>query len=369
MSAMLSPLTQFAAPPTVLPQVASPWESQTPANYGTGTFSGNTPYDKWLYSQNQRLQNMVLPDYPTQYASYMPQAPINSTPTDNTYQQPSTVPSTVTPVSTPASAGLTTFADGSQGYAAGYTGSVIGGGRVDTNGNYITQEPITAEEQLRRNNLTNLQNLVTSGDQAAVLSYMQDHNLDSAFFNDALSYAGSPTAATGRSAENWLISAAQANNSEVPGLSYASPEEIRQFLEWQQNQEGLTGQRIGDTWTQQGITDPFADQRLIDTAQQAIATEKSRQAASVQGYTPAYQSYDTAVQPASPLAQVQAAPAVASPVPAAAAVTQPAPQQTLASMGFGDSSNDHARGGLISMAKKYASGGYVGSMASKYGVY
>ncbi len=418
MSSMLSPLTQFAAPEIALPQIQSPWalQPQNYSTYGTGSFTGSTPYDKWLYSQNQRLQNVTLPHYPTQYQTNMPGVPINAAPSGNVYQPPQPVtPQAPTPQppssggvpNVAAPNGLTTFQDGSRGYAAGYGGTVIGGGTLDANGNYILETPLTAAEQTRRDQRTALQQLVGAGDQAAVLRYMADNNLDATFFADALNYSGSPT--SGRTSENWLIGAAQNTGADVRGLSYASPEEVQQFLAWQQAQTGLTGTNIGETWAAQGITDPYADQRLTDSAQEIIAREK-RLLATRQGYTPEYQTYST---PARPLTQLQSNPSVVAPVtpaasapayqqvagqfinedtgdivtydsngvhtstgqidpawasahqaPAAAPVVAPPAQVPEDRWNTG--SDNRARGGLI---QKYAVGGGVQSLAGKYNVY
>jgi hypothetical protein len=423
------PNSIFNGNPMYLPPVQYNFEDYTAPQPGVQASAGQTPYDRWLYAQNSRLGNLTLPSYTTSYAASNTDYPYGSTPaipavgsttgsgsTNTATPWPPAAPTTSTAPVPPTAAvqdsgGMVTFPDGSQGYPAGYTGTVIGGGSIDSNGNYITSGPLSDADRQWASDRAAVQNLVASGDQIGVLQYLQDHSLDANFFNDALSYSGSPTG--GRTAQNWLIDAAQNNGGAVTGLSYASPEEVKQFLDWLRTQDNvLTNQNIGESWSAAGITDPYDNQRLRDIAQEVIAREKALQNNRA-SYVPQYQTFRSPETQQAPLTVVQSNPQVieASSAPTQPPVTTQAPQQpayqqvagqfvnqdtgdivTYDSNGRHTSTgrtdpawleahqpprtqnqsqpsydftyNDRARGGLISLSQKYAAGG----LASKYGV-
>ncbi len=399
------PNSIFNGNPMYLPPVQYNLQDYTAPDLGIQASAGQTPYDRWLFAQNSRMGDISLPSFSAPYTAVNP---------SNPYQAPGITPvgaapgsggvydtnpfQPVTPTPPPTSSTAPT-------QSSGASGKVVAGPFSDA--------PVSAEDQAYYDFRKKMQDLVASGDQEAVLRYMVDNGVTREQFNDALTYSSSPINASGQTANNWLIGASQNTGINIPGMEYASPEEVRQFLDWQQSQTNvLTNQNIGDSWLAGGIADPYSNQRLVDNAQDAITREKAL-AAQRTGYTPAYQTYST---PTSPMTQVQSNPAMVqapapAPVPQAPpqpqyqqvagsfvnqdtgdivnydsngvhtstgrvdsawrAAHQPAPQQpTQQQTDRWDLNSDNRdRGGLIKLSQKYASGGGVNALAGKYNLY
>lgn len=276
--------------------------------------------------------------------------------------------------------------------------------------------PQSAEETARLAIRAQLQGLVASGDQEAALNYMNQNGITSSQFEEMLAYNGSPI--TSGSPYGWLANASQNTGIPVAGLSYASPEEVDQFISWQQNTpNSMTNQTGAELTAAQGITDPYANATIRDNALQTIRTQSGLQSIRGGSWTPEYQSYtpQAAPQP-SPLTQVQSSVNTVGPAPivqesqqpqyqqvagsfvnqdtgdivtydsdgvhtstgridpAWLAAHQPAPQpprQTVAqpSNWWDTGAENRARGGLIKLSQKYAAGGGVKSLAGKYNLY
>ena len=276
--------------------------------------------------------------------------------------------------------------------------------------------PQSAEETARLAIRAQLQGLVASGDQEAALNYMNQNGITSSQFEEMLAYNGSPI--TSGSPYGWLANASQNTGIPVAGLSYASPEEVDQFIAWQQGTpNSMTNQTGAELTAAQGITDPYSNATIRDNALQSIRTQSGLQTirnANGNNWTPEYQSYtpQAAPQP-SPLTQVQSSVNTVGPAPIVQESQQPQYQQVAGSFVNQDTgdivtydsngahtstgridpawqaahqptpqqptqqqvdrwdlhSDNRARGGLIKLSQKYASGGGVNALAGKYNLY
>jgi hypothetical protein len=453
------PNSIFNGNPMYLPPVQYNFEDYTAPALGVQASAGQTPYDRWLYAQNSRLGNLTLPSYTTSYAASNPNYTYGSMPTippvgvapgsNGVYETnpwtPSTEPVTppwAEPPSIPApepypypnpwtppteptlpdnegpprlppvvhppyqppqpTAPEPTYQPPEPTYQPQPTSYETVVGPVD-------HTPMSPEEIQRLAIRAQLQGLVASGDQEAALNYMNQNGITSGQFEEMLAYSGSPI--TSGSPYGWLANASQNTGIPVAGLSYASPEEVDQFISWQQDTpNSLNGQTGAEMTTAQGITDPYANATIRDNALQIIRTQRGLQSirnANGNNWTPEYLSYtpQAAPQP-SPLTQVQNSPNTVGPAPIVQETQQPQYQQVAGSFvnqdtgdivtydsngahtstgridpswlaahqpprtqtqsqpGYDFTYNDRARGGLISLSRKYAAGG----LASKYGV-
>lgn len=471
------PNSIFNGNPTYLPPINWGLTGYTPPAQGIQASAGQTPYDRWLYSQNSRLGNLGLPSYTDMYAATNPNyahantppiAPVGVAPgsngvyNTNPYQPPTetVTPPWVNPVAIPAPTPVTwdnpwpgptydptaptplPWVDphvpsptdplpaptpqppipDNEGppqqpiapeptYQPTSYETVVGP---------VDHTPMSPEEIQRLAIRAQLQGLVASGDQEAALNYMNQNGITSDQFEEMLAYSGSPI--TSGSPYGWLANASQNTGIPVAGLTYAQPEEVDQFISWQQDTpNSLNGQTGAEMTTAQGITDPYANATIRDNALQIIRTQRGLQSirnANGNNWTPEYQSYTPQAAPqASPLTQVQNSPNTVDPAPivqaqpayqqvagqfvnqdtgdivtydsdgrhtstgridpawlaahqpaspSAQAQTQTQPQTT--SPWYGDSDN-RARGGLIKLSQKYAAGGGVNALAGKYNLY
>lgn len=460
------PNSIFNGNPMYLPPVQYNFEDYTAPLPGVQASAGQTPYDRWLYSQNSRLGNLTLPSYTTSYAASNPDYMYGNMPTippvgvapgsNGVYETNPWTPPTE-PVTPPWAEPPSIPAPEPYPYPNPWTPPTEPTPTIPDNGgpprlppvvhppyqppqptapeptyqpqptSYETvvgpvdHTPMSPEEIQRLAIRSQMQSLVGSGDREAALNYMIQQGITPSEFNEMLSYNGSPIP-NNQSAENWLINSAQQTGIQVPGLSYASPEEVQQFLQWQGDQQNpLGGGLISDVWAAQNIEDPYSNSRLADLAQTAIASQTRLQDsrnANGKNWTPEYQSYTPQVAPQaapqpSPLTQVQNSPNTVGPAPIVqAAPPQPVyqqvagqfvnqdtgdivtydsdgrhtstgridpawlaahqpprqqvqpPTQTQAHSPWFMDSENRARGGLISLSQKYATGG----LASKYGV-
>lgn len=409
----------FNGNPMYLPPVQYNLQDYIAPDLGIQASAGQTPYDRWLFEQNSRMGDISLPSFSVPYTAVNP---------SNPYQAPS-----ITPAGTAPGSGGVYDTNPYQPPAPVYQPPAPTPAPEPTYQSPQSTEPVvgpysnapqSAEEIARLAIRHQMQSLVGSGDREAALNYMIQQGITPNEFNEMLSYSGSPIP-NNQSASNWLINSAQQTGIQVPGLSYASPEEVQQFLQWQgSSQHPLYGGSISDMWAAQGIEDPYTDPRLADLAQDAIASQTRLQDSrnsNGMNWTPEYQNYtpqDSAPQ-TSPMTQVQSNPAMVqapapAPVPQAPpqpqyqqvagsfvnqdtgdivnydsngvhtstgrvdsawqAAHQPAPQptqQTVAqpSNWWDANSENRARGGLIKLSQKYASGGGVNALAGKYNLY
>ncbi len=496
------PNSIFNGNPTYLPPINWGLTGYTPPAQGIQASAGQTPYDRWLYSQNSRLGNLGLPSYTDMYAATNPNyahantppiAPVGvapgsngvyntnpyqpptetvtppwvnpvaiPTPTpvtwDNTWPGPTYDPTAPTPLPwvdphvpsptdplplptpTPAPTPQPPIPD-NEGpprlpplippqqpiappstpeptyqppapeptYQPPQTAEVVVGPYSNT--------PQSAEETARLAIRAQLQGLVASGDQEAALNYMNQNGITSGQFEEMLAYNGSPI--TSGSPYGWLANASQNTGIPVAGLTYASPEEVDQFISWQQNTpNSMTNQTGAELTAAQGITDPYSNATIRDNALQTIRTQSGLQSirnANGNDWTPEYQSYtpQSAPQP-SPLTQVQSSVNTVGPAPIVQESQQPQYQQVAGSFVNQDTgdivtydsngahtstgridpswlaahqpapvqqptqqqvdrwdlhSDNRARGGLIKLSQKYASGGGVNALAGKYNLY
>lgn len=451
------PNSIFNGNPMYLPGVQYNFEDYVAPELGIQASAGQTPYDRWLFAQNTRMGNIGLPSFSSPYTAVNPSNPYASPninpmgtapgsngvyttnpyqpvpyPTPFPWQDPVEAPGPApmegptpwpgptedpVPAYNPQEPPATTPAPVYQPpapeptYQPPQTAEVVVGPYSNT--------PQSAEETARLAIRAQLQGLVASGDQEAALNYMNQNGITSGQFEEMLAYNGSPI--TSGSPYGWLANASQNTGIPVAGLSYASPEEVDQFIAWQQGTpNSMTNQTGAELTAAQGITDPYSNATIRDNALQTIRTQSGLQSirnANGNNWAPEYQSYtpQTAPQP-SPLTQVQNSVNTVGPAPivqesqqpqyqqvagsfvnqdtgdivtydsngahtstgridpAWLAAHQPAPQpaqQTVAQPAswWDTNSENRARGGLIKLSQKYAAGGGVNALAGKYNLY
>lgn len=383
-----SPLSIYSPYVTPMPWVDFQEQPYVPGDPGPLASAGNTAYDRWLYHHNMALQNQTLPSYNSNYNSYLPQNPINGPPGTGVYTPPPsnypvpegytppeepiysspapvptepqlpfpeypgypTVPGVPTPTPVPTMPGATPTPSPST--------PVVG-----PSGGSVQQTPAEAARLAAR---AHIQGLVAAGDQEGVIQYMSSQGIGVDEFNEMMSYNGSPI--TSGTPQNWLINASQTTGLSVPGLNYASPEELNSYITWQGTQNGITGQNIGAQWEEEGIN-PYTNPTITGNAQTALSTGNTQWQQPAQPQNP---------EPTQPEA-TSVGPSTYQQVAGSFVNPDTGEIVTYDSNGvhtgtgqidpeWAQQHTAHARGGLVSMARKYGAGRGVNGLAQKYNI-
>ncbi len=86
-----APLTAFQSYIPAVPSTNFDLSAYTAPLIGDQASAGMSPYDKWLYTQNQRLQKVILPRYESTYNAPLT-TPIQAAPGQDTYSSTSPAP-------------------------------------------------------------------------------------------------------------------------------------------------------------------------------------------------------------------------------------------------------------------------------------